>query len=127
MNLNRRSMLQGLTAGFGAALTGGLMPHQVFGTSGQPSSMKRIIFFLQNQGFEPGTCIPSGMNNSGSLANENYLNPLKPLNLSRNAYISSMGYMESTPVRPIVLSLAHWADTAEAMEFHRVARPLIMN
>jgi len=72
-------MLQGLTAGFGAALTGGLMPHQVFGTSGQPSSMKRIIFFLQNQGFEPGTCIPSGMNNSGSLANAKLPEPIEAL------------------------------------------------
>jgi hypothetical protein len=79
MNLNRRSMLQGLTAGFGAALTGGLMPHQVFGAGSKPSSMKRIIFFLQNQGFEPGTCIPDGMKNSGSLANAKLPEPIEAL------------------------------------------------
>ena len=62
-------MLQGLTAGFGAALSGGFMPSEAFGSTSKPSSMKRIIFFLQNQGFEPGTCIPDGMKNSGSLAN----------------------------------------------------------
>ena len=36
-------MLQGLTAGFGAALSGGFMPSEAFGSIGKPSSMKRII------------------------------------------------------------------------------------
>jgi hypothetical protein len=41
--------------------------------------MKRIIFFLQNQGFEPGTCIPDGMKNSGSLANAKLPKPIEAL------------------------------------------------
>ena len=41
--------------------------------------MKRIIFFLQNQGFEPGTCIPDGMVNSGSLANAKLPEPIEAL------------------------------------------------
>ena len=79
MNLNRRRILQGLTAGFGAALTGGFMPNEAFGSISKPSSMKRIIFFLQNQGFEPGTCIPEGMKNSGSLANAKLPEPIEAL------------------------------------------------
>ena len=79
MNLNRRRMLQGLTAGFGAALSGGFMPSEAFGSISKPSSMKRIIFFLQNQGFEPGTCIPEGMKNSGSLANAKLPEPIQAL------------------------------------------------
>jgi hypothetical protein len=72
-------MLQGLTAGFGAALSGGFMPSEAFGLTSKPSSMKRIIFFLQNQGFEPGTCIPDGMKNSGSLANARLPEPIEAL------------------------------------------------
>ena len=72
-------MLQGLTAGFGAALSGGFMPSEAFGSISKPSSMKRIIFFLQNQGFEPGTCIPEGMKNSGSLANAKLPEPIQAL------------------------------------------------
>jgi len=40
---------------------------------------KRIIFFLQNQGFEPGTCIPAGMKDSGSLAKAKLPEPIEAL------------------------------------------------
>ncbi len=40
---------------------------------------KRIIFFLQNQGFDPATCIPSGMVNSGSLAGAKLPEPIAAL------------------------------------------------
>jgi hypothetical protein len=40
---------------------------------------KRIVFFLQNQGFEPKTCIPAGMNSSGSLAAATLPEPIQAL------------------------------------------------
>lgn len=40
---------------------------------------KRVIFFLQNQGFEPETCIPASMKNSGSLAGVELPVPIKAL------------------------------------------------
>jgi hypothetical protein len=51
MNLNRRRMLQGLTAGFGAALSGGFMPSEAFGSTSKPSSMKRNHFLSSKSGF----------------------------------------------------------------------------
>ncbi len=44
--------------------------------SGAP---KRIIFFLQNQGFDPTTCIPEGMHRSGSLAKARLPEPIEAL------------------------------------------------
>ena len=40
---------------------------------------KRVIFFLQNQGFDPRTCIPAGMKNSGSLAKAKLPEPIEAL------------------------------------------------
>ena len=40
---------------------------------------KRIIFFLQNQGFDPKTCIPAGMTNSGSLGKAKLPEPIEAL------------------------------------------------
>jgi hypothetical protein len=85
--LNRRNLLQGMAAGAGAALGLSLLPEQLLaspflGTSRSPtgsSSPKRIIFFLQNQGFDPATCIPEGMKRSGSLAGMKLPEPISPL------------------------------------------------
>ena len=43
------------------------------------ASPKRIIFFLQNQGFDPATCIPEEMKRSGSLAGVKLPEPISPL------------------------------------------------
>lgn len=40
---------------------------------------KRVIFFLQNQGFDPATAIPAGMKNSGSLAKAKLPEPIAAL------------------------------------------------
>jgi hypothetical protein len=40
---------------------------------------KRVIFFLQNQGFDPATCIPDGMRHSGSLAKAKLPEPIEAL------------------------------------------------
>lgn len=78
--INRRKTLQGIAAGAGAALSSALLPSSLRAaatpTSGGP---KRVIFFLQNQGFEPATCVPAGMKNSGSLAGVKLPEPIAPL------------------------------------------------
>lgn len=78
--LNRRSLLQGLASGAGAALGLSLFPEQLLASPiRSASSPKRIIFFLQNQGFDPATCIPEGMKRSGSLAGVKLPEPISPL------------------------------------------------
>ncbi len=73
--LNRRSLLRGMAA---AAAGAPLFPSLAQAGRG-PGNPKRVIFFLQNQGFDPMTCIPSGMKNSGSLATAKLPEPIKAL------------------------------------------------
>lgn len=77
--LSRRKMLQGMAAGAGAFLTQSLVTKDVIGSQIKSSTPKRIVFFLQNQGFDPRTCIPKNMNSSGSLANIKLPEPISPL------------------------------------------------
>ena len=73
--LNRRSLLKGMAA---AAAGAPMFPG--FAQSGEgKGSPKRVIFFLQNQGFDPKTCIPAGMKNSGSLAKATLPEPIEAL------------------------------------------------
>jgi len=76
-------MLKGLMAGAGAVVGSTMFPGLArAAASSTPSysgAAKRIIFFMQNQGFDPKTCIPSGMKNSGSLANVKLPEPISPL------------------------------------------------
>jgi len=75
MMINRRKMLQGMAA---AAVAAPLFPDlaQAASSKGKP---KRIIFFMQNQGFDPKTCIPEGMKASGSLAKAKLPEPIEAL------------------------------------------------
>lgn len=69
MMLNRRNLLRGLATGMGATSILGA-PHAFANTpnfSIKTGGAKRVIFFLQNQGFHPDTCVPEGMKESGSL------------------------------------------------------------
>ena len=81
--MNRRTMLRGvfgtgLAAGLGPALSSLALPNVALaGLSG--ASPKRVVFFLQNQGFDPKTCIPKGLVNSGSLAKETLPEPIQAL------------------------------------------------
>ncbi|MEM6259345.1 MAG: DUF1552 domain-containing protein [Planctomycetota bacterium] len=81
--MNRRTMLRGMfgsgiAAGLAPALSGLALPNAALaGLSG--ASPKRVVFFLQNQGFDPKTCIPSGMVNGGSLAKEDLPEPIEAL------------------------------------------------
>ncbi len=78
MNLiNRRNLLQAMGYGFGTALLPDLSQATSFASAkGGP---KRVIFFLQNQGMDPATCIPAGMKNSGSLAKVKLPEPIEAL------------------------------------------------
>lgn len=78
--LNRRNMLQGMAAG--AALGSTSLPGSLLASPSVPATSaipKRIVFFLQNQGFDPKTCIPEGMSRSGSLAKVKLPEPIQPL------------------------------------------------
>ena len=81
--MNRRTMLRGMIgSGLGAGLSGGLFSTQALAAlSGgvTKTTPKRIIFFMQNQGFDPKTCIPAGMTHSGSLAGAKLPEPISPL------------------------------------------------
>lgn len=78
--MNRRNLLRQMAATAGAAFSAPLLPG--ISQAAQQSSgggPKRIIFFLQNQGFDPKTCIPAGMTSSGSLAKAKLPEPISPL------------------------------------------------
>ena len=77
--ISRRKSLQTIASGFGAAMGTSMFPEIGRAASGLSGGPKRIIFFMQNQGFEPGTCIPAGMTKSGSLAKAKLPEPIKAL------------------------------------------------
>lgn len=77
--LNRRKMLQGVAVSAGAALSLPLMPERLLASTVSKDQPKRIIFFMQNQGFDPQTCIPEGMKSSGSLAKVKLPEPINAL------------------------------------------------
>ncbi len=77
--LNRRRMLQAVATGSSAALGLSLVPRPLIASPVQNTTPKRIIFFLQNQGFDPATCVPKGMKNSGSLAKATLPEPISAL------------------------------------------------
>jgi hypothetical protein len=74
--LSRRNLLQGIAASVAAAP---LLPRQLLASPVSNTTPKRIIFFMQNQGFDPKTCIPNGMSSSGSLAKATLPEPIRAL------------------------------------------------
>ena len=76
--MNRRTLLKSMALGAGASFGSGLFPDvtRAATTKGTP---KRVIFFMQNQGFAPSTAIPAGMKNSGSLAKAKLPEPIEAL------------------------------------------------
>ncbi len=68
-------MIQGMAA---AAVAAPLLPSLAQAASGK-GKLKRIIFFMQNQGFDPKTCIPEDMKVSGSLAKAKLPEPIEAL------------------------------------------------
>ena len=77
--LNRRNLLQGMAAGVGAAFGASLVPERLLAASSGNGGPKRIVFFMQNQGFDPKTCIPEGMTGNSSLAKTKLPEPIEAL------------------------------------------------
>ena len=68
-----------MVAGIGATLGNSLVPNLGLSSPKVGGSPKRVIFFMQNQGFDPATAIPSGMKNSSSLAKTKLPEPIEAL------------------------------------------------
>lgn len=75
--INRRNVLRSVAAG--ATLGFSLRPDRILAAPSGSGTPKRIVFFLQNQGFDPATCIPRGMTGSGSLAKAKLPEPIEAL------------------------------------------------
>ena len=71
-------MLKGMAA---AAVAAPMFPGlaNMAKAAAKKGSPKRVIFFIQNQGFDPATAIPAGMKNSGSLAKVKLPEPIQAL------------------------------------------------
>jgi len=86
--IKRREMILGIPAGFGALLGTNLLSgitqaaeKPAINTVGGP---KRIIFFLQNHGFDPLTCIPKGLSESCALDGITLEKPMQALEPYKN-------------------------------------------
>ncbi|MEM7602204.1 MAG: DUF1552 domain-containing protein, partial [Verrucomicrobiota bacterium] len=77
--ITRRRSLQTIASGVGAALGSSALPDFSQAASSSVGGPKRVIFFLQNQGFDPATCIPTGVKNNGSLAGAKLPEPMEAL------------------------------------------------
>ncbi|MCA9067532.1 MAG: DUF1552 domain-containing protein, partial [Planctomycetaceae bacterium] len=97
--LNRRKMLQGMAAGASAAMGLSLAPKQLMASSTGNTNLKRVVFFMQNQGFDPQTCIPKGMTSNSSLAKAKLPEPISALEpyKERLHIISGLHGMHTSP------------------------------
>ena len=77
--ISRRAMLHGMAAGLGAPLGLSLFPGHAQAAKQSAGGPKRIIFFLQNHGFDPLTCIPKGLNESCALDAVTLAEPMRAL------------------------------------------------
>lgn len=76
---SRRTALRNIAAGVGAAFGSSYLPalgQTALKTGGKA---KRVIFFLQNQGFDPATAIPAGLRENVSLDGVELPEPVRPL------------------------------------------------
>lgn len=71
-------MLQGMAAS-GAAISSPILASDATQLGTQPTEPRRVIFFLQNQGFDPATCVPKGLKTSESLSGVKLPDPISPL------------------------------------------------
>jgi len=72
-------MLHGMAAGLGAPLGLSLFPDHAQAAKQSAGGPNRIIFFLQNHGFDPLTCIPKGLNESCALDAVTLAEPMRAL------------------------------------------------
>jgi hypothetical protein len=68
-----------MAAGVGAAMGSTLVPARVKAAGFNSSGPKRIIFFLQNQGFDPATCVPEELKQTASLSDVTLPEPISAL------------------------------------------------
>jgi Protein of unknown function (DUF1552) len=96
---NRREMLQRISAGIGAASGLAFSPELLLASSANNTTRKRVVFFMQNQGFDPKTCIPTGVGNDGSLAKAILPEPISPLEpyKERMHIINGLHGLHATP------------------------------
>ena len=105
--ITRRSMLKGMVlSGAGAALDPSFVP-SVLGSVMKASEKKsvltgiprRVIFFLQNNGFHTDTCIPIGMKQSASLSGAKLPESIRPLEpyLDKVNIINGLHGLHTTP------------------------------
>ena len=73
--LSRRDLIAGMAAGVGLSL----LPSTARADEITGGSPKRIIFFLQNHGFDPLTCIPKGLEESCPLKGVTLEKPMQAL------------------------------------------------
>jgi hypothetical protein len=78
MKINRREMIRSIATGVGALAATPLLS-SVATAAASKSGPRRVIFFMQNQGFDPKTGIPAGMKQSGSLAKAKLPEPMEAL------------------------------------------------
>ena len=75
--LNRRQILNRLAAAAALGISKPTIGLPQFTATG--TTAKRVVFFLQNHGLAPKTCIPDGMQTSQSLAKAVLPEPIKAL------------------------------------------------
>ncbi len=68
-----------MAAGVGAAFGSALLPASVRAAASTKGTPKRVIFFLQNQGFDPATCVPKDLKSGASLADVTLPEPISAL------------------------------------------------
>ncbi len=85
--INRRNVLCTMATGVGAAFGSPLSPvlaraaeqASVGQVSAKPGTPRRVIFFLQNQGFDPATCVPKELKSSTALSEVTLPEPVRAL------------------------------------------------
>ena len=136
--ITRRRSLQSIATGIGAAFGASAFPDISRAASAASGGPKRVIFFMQNQGFDPATCIPAGMKNSGSLAKAVLPEPIAALepfkeklhiiaglhgqhtSPSHSAFFGALGgYRGSDGVAPSGPTIDYELSKASAASLHR--------
>ena len=134
-------MLRGVTAsGAGVALGSSFVPSVLGARERKPDAAgkpKRVIFFLQNNGFHTAACIPKGMKKSASLFGAKLPHSIKPLEpyLHKISIINGLHGRHTTPTHSAYFGALggyrggeHRAPSAETIDYSvsKVLPPTIL-
>ena len=100
MSLDRRTLLKNVGLGMGAASLASMSNIDLNAAAkANIKGPKRVIFFLQNHGIHPETCMPEGMTSSGSLSSKKLPKHMAPLQKYRDRMhiISGLHGVHATP------------------------------